>query len=105
MRLGLNGLVYLLDYFVHFDLLGCHVRANAEVSTSGRNNCEDLPQGAGLVANVVKAKVMHDHGVPITVAQLIRDMPSHIVVHFGEILAGQKSQLHWILCTWIGLAN
>lgn len=39
------------------------------------------------MANMVKAKIMHDHAGPIALPQFCRHMPRHIIIHFSEILA------------------
>jgi hypothetical protein len=36
--------------------------------------------------NMIQAEVMHDHSIPVTIEQLIRNMSRHIIVHLGEIL-------------------
>jgi hypothetical protein len=38
------------------------------------------------MSNMIQAQIMHDHGIPVTVQQLIRNMSRHIVVNFGEVL-------------------
>ena len=39
-----------------------------------------------LVANVVQAQVMENHGTPVIIFKLARDMPGDIVVHLGKVL-------------------
>jgi hypothetical protein len=36
--------------------------------------------------NVIQPQIVHNHRVPVTVQQLVRNMPRHIVIHFREIL-------------------
>jgi hypothetical protein len=38
------------------------------------------------VADMVQTQIMHNHGIPVTIQQLSRHMPCHVIVHFGEIL-------------------
>ena len=70
MWLGFNCSVDLLHHAVHLCLLRDHVGT----------------VGAGLVANVIKTKIMENHGVPVVIFQLIRHMARDIVVDFKKIL-------------------
>jgi len=36
--------------------------------------------------NMIQAQIMHNHSIPVTVQQLIRNMPRHIIVNLREIL-------------------
>ena len=38
------------------------------------------------MANVVKAKIMHEKSIPVILVQLLRKMPCHVVVNFSEVL-------------------
>ena len=39
------------------------------------------------MANVIEAKKVHEHAVPIRLVQFFRNMPRHVVIHFSMILA------------------
>jgi hypothetical protein len=38
------------------------------------------------VPNMIQAQIMQNHCIPISIAQLARNMPRHILIHFGKIL-------------------
>jgi hypothetical protein len=61
---------------VHLALLGQHCR----------------PLRASLVADVVKAKVMHNQGVPIRSLKLSGQMAGHVVVDLSEILQEKRER-------------
>lgn len=44
------------------------------------------PSRAALVTNMVQAKVVQDHSIPVIPLQLVGDMPGDIIVHLGEVL-------------------
>ena len=36
--------------------------------------------------NVIEAKIMQDHSIPVTPLELVRDVSRNIVVHLGKVL-------------------
>jgi hypothetical protein len=47
----------------------------------------ELPQRASLVPNMVKAKIVHNHGIPVIRSQFMRHVTRNIVVNLCEILS------------------
>src|SRR5690606_15408608 len=44
------------------------------------------PSRSGFAAEVVKAEVMKNHGVPIAILQLPSDIPCDVVINLGKVL-------------------
>ena len=36
--------------------------------------------------NMIQTQIMQDHRIPVSIAQLLRNMSRHIVIHLGEVL-------------------
>ena len=53
-----------------------------------------------LVADMIKAKVMHDHAVPIALFQFRWEMSCNIVIHFSEVL-NDASQYRLFYITFV----
>lgn len=91
MVVGLDGFENLLDNAVHLCLLGSHVRTGtSSVMTADSAVSTHVPSRPRLVSYVIKSKVVQDHTVPVSLAELRRDVPCHIVIHFREILVDQS---------------
>ena len=50
-----------------------------------------LPSRSGFVSNVVHAKVMENHTVPVVLIYLRRYVPCYVIIHFSEILGFTES--------------
>lgn len=46
----------------------------------------ELPLGARFMSNMIKPEVVQDHAIPVILIQFPRNVSSHIVVNFCEIL-------------------
>jgi len=44
------------------------------------------PSRAALVTNMVQAKVVQNHSIPVVPLQLVGDMPGNIIVYLSEVL-------------------
>lgn len=56
-----------------------------------------LPFRASLVSNMIQAEIVQDHGIPITVQQLLRNVPRHVVIHFRKVLQSHTSRVNNLL--------
>lgn len=53
-----------------------------------------IPPRPSFVPNVIEPEIMQHQRVPITVEQFARDVSSHVVIHFREILRTQRYKVN-----------
>ena len=71
MFLRLNCSVYLFDNAIHLRLLRNHVRTEYISVPALTDHLQgELPSWPGLMSNVIEAKIMHDHAIPVAPIQL-----------------------------------
>lgn len=50
------------------------------------------------MTNMIQTQIMHNHSIPVTIQQLTRHMPRHIIIDLGKVL--RRIHQHYIPTTY-----